>query len=430
MGPDRDDADVEASSVDPAEPVEEAATASAPGAVEVEIDPPVVQPRGSAWADEPARSTVVEPERLTVTLDPMSAVWLVAGMLALFFGATFLGTTARSLTVIVVGVLLAFAVEPLVLAVERRVGCRRSLAVGLVGLGLGAALGVLLLLVGPAAVRQAQDFGEELPQTLQEAESLPIVGERLEEADFANRAEAWVDDLPGRLGGDGVESAARTALNGLVNALGVLLVAVVVLIDGPQLVSRGRTLVPVRHRERADLVGRVFYRVVGTYFAGSLLVATIGGTWVLIVGLVVGVPLAPVAAVWYAVVSLIPQIGGFLGTSFVTLLALTQGVVPALIVLVLVVGYMNLENYVISPAIVGEAVDLSPPTTMLAALVGGAAFGVPGALAATPLCGTVKAVYLQARHGETFAPPTRLRDRVEVPGPIAALLRRVRGGEG
>jgi predicted PurR-regulated permease PerM len=316
-----------------------------------------------------------------------------------------------------------------VLSVERRVGCRRSLAVGIVGLGLGATLGVLLLLVGPAAVRQAQDFGEELPQILEEAESLPIVGDRLQEADFADRAEAWVDDLPGRLGGDGVENAARTALTGLVNALGVLLVAVVVLIDGPQLVSRGRTLVPARHRDRADLVGRVFYRVVGTYFAGSLLVATIGGTWVLIVGLAVGVPLAPVAAVWYAVVSLIPQIGGVRGTSFVTLLALTQGVVPALIVLVLVVGYMNLENYVISPAIVGEAVDLSPPTTMLAALVGGAAFGVPGALAATPLCGTVKAVYLQARHGETFAPPTRIRDRVKVPGPIASLLRRVRGTE-
>lgn len=425
MGPDRDDADVVASATGRAAGTEE----PAPAGVEVEIDPPAVQPRGSAWADEPTRSPVVEPERLTVTLDPVSAVWLVAGILVLFFGAALLSTTARSLTVIVVGVLLAFAVEPLVLSVERRVGCRRSLAVGLVGLGLGLAIGVLLLLVGPAALRQAQDFGEELPQTLQEAESLPIVGERLQEADFANRAEEWVDSLPGRLGGDGVEDAARTALNGALNAFGVLLVAVVVLIDGPQLVSRGRTLVPARHRDRAELVGRVFYRVVGTYFAGSLLVATIGGTWVLIVGLAVGVPLAPVAAVWYAVVSLIPQVGGFLGTSFVTILALTQGVVPALIVLVLVVGYMNLENYVITPAIVGEAVDLSPPTTMLAALVGGAAFGVPGALAATPLCGTVKAVYLQARHGETFAPPTRIRDRVKVPGPIDALLRRVRGSD-
>ena len=152
----------------------------------------------------------------------------------------------------------------------------------------------------------------------------------------------------------------------------------------------------MQHRASADRVGRVFARVVGTYFAGSLLVACIGGTWVLIVGLLVGVPLAPVAAVWYAVVSLIPQIGGFLGHLVRRrILALTQGVVPALIVLVLVVAYMNMENYVITPAIVGEAVDLSPPVTMLAALVGGAAAGVPGALAATPLIGTVKALYLR-----------------------------------
>jgi predicted PurR-regulated permease PerM len=394
-----------------------------PAALELEIDPPL------AVTPAPAALPAGEPDRLTVRLDPTSAVWLVAGILVLFFGAAFLGTATRSLTVILVGVLLAFAIEPLVLSAERRLHCRRSIAVGVVGLGLGVALGLLLLLVGPAAVRQAQDFGDELPQTLQQAEDLPLIGDRLAEAEFATRAQEWIDTLPGRLGGDGVENAARTVFNGLVDALGVLLVAVVVLIDGPRLVSRGRMLVPVAHRERADRVGRVFYRVVGTYFAGSLLVATIGGTWVLTVGLLVGVPLAPVAAVWYAVVSLIPQIGGFLGTSFVTLLALTQGVVPALIVLVLVVGYMNLENYVITPAIVGEAVDLSPPVTMLAALVGGAAFGVPGALAATPLCGTVKALYQEARHGETFTPPSRLRDRVKVPGPIAALLRKVRGGD-
>ena len=41
-----------------------------------------------------------------------------------------------------------------------------------------------------------------------------------------------------------------------------------------------------------------------------------------------------------------------------------------MIALALVVLYMTVENYVITPAIVGRAVDLSPPTTMLAALIG------------------------------------------------------------
>ncbi len=369
-------------------------------------------------------------ERLIVSVDPRSAVWLTLALLALFVGGAFLGATVRSLTVVGVGVLLAFAVEPLVLGVERRAHASRGMAVGVVGAGLLAVFAALALLVGPAAVRQAQDFGDELPQTLTDIESLPVVGDRLAEADFADRVEQRIDDLPGRIGRDGVSDAARGVLNGALNGLGALLVAVVVLLDGPRLVDRLRLVVPAPHRGRADAVGRIFTRVVGTYFAGSLLVATIGGTWVLVVGLAVGVPLAPVAAVWYAVVSLIPQIGGFLGTSFVTVLALTQGVVPALIVLVLVVAYMNTENYVITPAIVGEAVDLSPPVTMLAALIGGAAAGVPGALAATPLCGTVKAVYQEARFGESPPAPSSLIDRL--PAPVRSFLARLRpdAGEG
>ena len=61
--------------------------------------------------------------------------------------------------------------------------------------------------------------------------------------------------------------------------------------------------------------------------------------------------------------------------------------------------YMNLENHVISPAIVGKAVDVTPATTMLAALVGGAA-AAPGALVATPLVGALKQLYMQLRWGQ------------------------------
>ena len=61
---------------------------------------------------------------------------------------------------------------------------------------------------------------------------------------------------------------------------------------------------------------------------------------------------------------------------------------------------MNLENHVISPLIVGQAVNVTPPTTMLAALIGGATAGVPGALVATPLVGAVKQLYMQLRWGQ------------------------------
>ena len=208
-------------------------------------------------------------------------------------------------------------------------------------------------------------------------------------------------------------------VNGLSTAATVLLIAFVVLLDGEVLVRRLRQVVPRRFRD-ARGPGRSGLLLGGRHLLrrGRCSWRILAGVYVLTLGLVLGVPLAPIAAVWYAVVSLIPQIGGFLGVSFFTILALSQGVVIGLIGLVLIVLYMNAENYIISPAIVGKSVNLSPPTTMLAALVGGAALGVPGALAATPLFGTIKALYLEYRFGQHLEPESH--DRARAPEGAAA----------
>ena len=134
---------------------------------------------------------------------------------------------------------------------------------------------------------------------------------------------------------------------------------------------------------------------VGRYFAGSLLIAVLAGCGILIVGLLAGVPLAPVAAAWVMVTNLIPQVGGFLGGALFVLLGATQGPTTLLICLAWILVYQQFENHVLQPVIVGEAVDLSPPVTMIAALVGASAFGVPGALVAIPVIGTVKAIAIE-----------------------------------
>jgi predicted PurR-regulated permease PerM len=121
------------------------------------------------------------------------------------------------------------------------------------------------------------------------------------------------------------------------------------------------------------------------------------GLFVLTVGLILSVPLAPLAAIWAMLTDLIPQVGGFLGGSFFVLLAVTESPLTAVIAGGLFVLYMNIENHVIQPAIVGRSVDLLAPTTMVAAFVGGAIAGIPGALVATPLVGATKAIYLAAR---------------------------------
>jgi putative heme transporter len=333
-------------------------------------------------------------------LDPRGALTIVGGVLVAFAIFAIAREAPDMLTRIAIGVLLALALNPIVVAVQRRLDCRRGMAAVIVGTGMVAVFAVVVFLLGPPAVRQARTFSEDVPSTVQGFYDLPIVGPRLERADFAGRVDRAIADLPSQLDDQALANAADRLIGGIVSSIIVLVTAFSIMIDGEVIVYRLRRLVPPGRRERADQIGRIFYRTIGNYFAGSLLVAVLNGLFILMVGLVFGVPLAPLAAIWAMLTNLIPQIGGFLGGAFFVLLALTQGVPTALICLALFLLYNQFENHLLQPAIVGRAVDLTPPTTMVAALIGGAAAGIPGALVATPLVGTGKALYKELRRGE------------------------------
>src|SRR5439155_18264612 len=134
------------------------------------------------------------------------------------------------------------------------------------------------------------------------------------------------------------------------------------------------------------------------------LVAAIAGISVTGFGLIVGVPLAPLLGTWVAVFDLVPQIGGAVGGIPFVLFGLTQGAGTGVACLVFFIVYLNFENHILQPIIIGRTVHLSPPATMTAALVGVSAAGVVGALVAVPLLGTAKAIYLELRPGAPTGP--------------------------
>jgi predicted PurR-regulated permease PerM len=334
------------------------------------------------------------PEPLVVDIDPASV--LVFGTVAALASAAWAIVTIAPdmITRIAVGLLLGVALAPLVAAVQRRWGTSRGVAGTFVGGGVVLFFAAVVLLVAPPAVDQARQFSRELPATVEDLYGWPVIGPRLEQADAAGDVERLIDELPARLDDKTLADLGERLLGGVVSTLVVMVTALGVLVDGEQMVRRLRAIVPVSRHDAADAAGRIVYHSFGSYFAGSLLVAVLNGLVVLTVGLALGVPLAPVAGIWSTLTNFIPQIGGFLGGSFFVLLALTESPLTAVIAGAIFLGYQQFENNVIGPAIVGSAVNLTPPATMLAALVGGAAAGVPGALVATPLMGAAKALYL------------------------------------
>ena len=355
----------------------------------------------------PARQPVVEYE-----LDWRTVAVVVSSFVGLVALTGLIRSVPRTLTMLAVATMLALALNPIVVAVERKIRVRRAVAVASVLTAFTVLAALVALLLVPPAVRQGRDLSDELPQVVADLRDLPVIGDDLDRADVPDRVQGWIEDLPERLRGDTapIENAGRSIADGLLVAIVTMLLAVTLLLDGDRIVRGLRRLVPTQRRAQADRAGELAYSVVGRYVSGSLLVAGIAGVTVLTAGLILGVPLTPLAAVWVALWDLVPQIGGAAGGIPFVLLGFTQGAGTGIACAVFFILFLQIENHILQPLIVGQAVRLSPPATMTAALIGVSAAGVVGGLIAVPLTGAVKAVYLEFRRRRPVDAPGAVPD--------------------
>ena len=322
----------------------------------------------------------------------------------------FVRAIPRTLALTAIASLLAVALLPVVEALRRRTGWRRRYAAATV-LGLAGVIGITTIaLVAVPTVNQVRAFNKNIPKTVDQLGTLPIIGPRLREANASRKVRQWLDEFPKRLDAQNtpIADAVGTIADGIGATLIALLLAVTLVLDGERLVRLGRGLVPAKRRADADRFGRLVYNVVGRYIAGTLFMATLAGVVVLVASLSLGVPLAPLLAVWVAICNPIPQIGGFLGAVPFVAFGLTQSALVGVICLVVFLVYQQTENHVLQPLIIGRAVRLTPPSTMVAALIGVAAGGVIGGLLAIPLLGASKEIYLALRSPDLTIPASEL----------------------
>jgi predicted PurR-regulated permease PerM len=345
----------------------------------------------------------------TVDLDWRSVLVVLGAFVALLAVTGVVRAAPHTITTLIIGSLLALALNPVVTAVERRIGGRRHAAVALVLIGAIAAFSLLAALLAPPALRQAQDLPTQAPRVVRQLNELPIIGHRLEKAHAADNLQQWIEDLPNRLEKDSsrIVATGGAVIDGLMAASLTMLVAIALLLDGERLIARIGRLIPGPRRAPAARAAHLAYGVVGRYVAGSLFVAAIAGVVVLSSGLLLGVPLTPLLAVWVALFDLVPQIGGAAGGIPFVALGFTRSATAGILCAVIFIVYLNIENHLLQPLVIGRAVHLSPPTTMIAALVGVSALGVVGGLIAVPVVGAVKAIYVELRPPPPEPPPHR-----------------------
>lgn len=169
------------------------------------------------------------------------------------------------------------------------------------------------------------------------------------------------------------------------DSLIVLVLTVYFLASMPQIRAWGYRLVPHTRRPRAILIGDDILAKVGGYVLGNLIVSGVAGLLTYGWLLVTGVPYALLLALLVALLDLVPVVGSTIAGIVVALVALSVSLPICLATIAFFVVYRLLEDYLLVPRVIGRAVEVPALVTVVAVLVGGAVFGIIGALVAIPV---------------------------------------------
>lgn len=345
--------------------------------------------------------TVLAVGRLRIPTGWRGVLTLVAATVVGAILWTMLGRLGPAVVWVLVGLFVAVALSRPVGWVQRRAHLSRPAAAAVVLLVAAAVIGA----VGATGLADGAEatvrITEELPEVVEGFERTPLVGGWLRDRE----ASVWVadrmTDLPSQLAsGDRGESWLPMLGDRLADLFWTVVVAIGLLLDGPRLLDIVRRRVPAPQRRQFARLVHVTGAALGGYAAGAAFVAGINGTVVFLIAVALGVGLAPLLAVWAFVWNFVPQIGGFMGGLPLLLFALVAGPARALLAGLLFVTYQFVENHLIQPTVIGNAIDLPAWATLLAALAGGAAGGVVGAVVLTPLVGVIKTVVVELRRAD------------------------------
>jgi predicted PurR-regulated permease PerM len=187
----------------------------------------------------------------------------------------------------------------------------------------------------------------------------------------------------------GVIGVGKAVVSGLVSSLTILVLTLYFLASLPQVVKIGLQFVPATRRERiSKLVNAIITRV-GSFVGGQAIIASLAAIFILIMGLIIGMPYTGPLAMVVLICGFIPLVGHFIGMGIVTLVSLTKSPATAIIALAAYIIYVQIENYVITPRIMRKSLAIPGLVTIIAALMGTSLLGLVGGLLAVPIAAAI-----------------------------------------
>ncbi len=323
---------------------------------------------------------------------------ILAWLGVLVVGGWLLAHVTKTLLVLLLSGIVAFALTPLVSILARWMP--RPLAIGVAYLlGFAVLFGLVGLIVDTAA-NQITSLVDHLPKYQQDVQRFepqvitllkPFGVTRAKLDQTQQHAITYLQTI-----GTTAASQSVGIVTGIVNILIdlilILILSVYLTANGPNIAQRLRRETPGAQRWRTTLLIAVVNQVVGGYIRGTLTMALLIG--VLVGGgmLVLHIPYAILLGVLAFFMEFIPIIGVLVSGTICVVIALFQGWILALIVLIYFAVVHVIEGDVVGPRVMGKAVGIHPATALIGLVAGSELFGIWGALFAAPLAGLLQAL--------------------------------------
>ena len=136
---------------------------------------------------------------------------------------------------------------------------------------------------------------------------------------------------------------------------------------------------------------RFTHKTFGGFISGKILDSAIIGVLCYVGTSIIGTPYAILVSVIVGVTNVIPFFGPYLGAVPCILLILLVDPIQSLYFLIFILILQQFDGNILGPKILGESTGLSSFMVIVAIMVGGGLFGVPGMIVGVPVFAVLNA---------------------------------------
>ena len=323
-------------------------------------------------------------------------VWTIALVVGVAAALTLLGILQQVVLWILLALFFSFALEPAVNRLARR-GWRRGSATGLLLaltfvllMGVGLIFVVTIVRGAAALVASIPEWSQTVSRWLSDTFGVDTSTKGISEgATSAASAlnDAGAEPLQVLLG------FSMSLIGGIFAMFTVGMFIFYMVAEGPKFKRAVLSFFPRQRQEELVSIWEAAIDKTGGYFYSKLLLTVINGGLFFVVLLILGVPSAAALATFQGVVAeFIPIVGTYIAAVVPLFVAfLTVGNPETLILLVYVLIYQQVENYLLAPRLQSRTMQMHPAVAFGAALAGGAIGGLLWAFLAIPFAATIQA---------------------------------------